>query len=398
MKRLKIKKWMAAITLLTALLVLVTSMGCSNSNQPDGSSTSPPGKSTSPGESDASKDGDKKDPNRVIKIGFLFSAVVSTDAWAQTHENARLYIEEYCENIETYKVENIAGGADCERVLREFINDGCEIIVGTSFDYVDYMLALADEYPDLAFINGSGYETSKNMSVYIAKLEQGRYLTGMMAGELTESNKIGYCSSIPFPDPIKQLNGFAAGVAETNEEAQVITLWANSFNDPTTEAICANTLIDQGCDLICIDLSSSAVAQVCEARGVKFIGSSVDMREFAPSQQLTSNCWTWGPWMATQVEAVRNGSFQGKWWELDINDGAISLAEYSDRVPQYVKDMIAEQEAKLRAGQEVFVGPLYDNSGKLRVPEGEELTGEAANSMQWFLPNVVDNWADKPTD
>ena len=81
--------------------------------------------------------------------------------------------------------------------MREYINDGCEIIVGTSFDYLDYMLALADEYPDIAFINGSGYETKDNLSVYIAKLEQGRYLTGMMAGELTEVDKIGYCSSIP---------------------------------------------------------------------------------------------------------------------------------------------------------------------------------------------------------
>ena len=270
--------------------------------------------------------------------------------------------------------------------------------MGTSFDYLDYMLALADEYPDIAFINGSGYETKDNLSVYIAKLEQGRYLTGMMAGELTEVDKIGYCSSIPFPDPIKQLNGFAAGVAATNPDAKVVTLWSNSFNDPTTDALCANTLIDQGCDLICIDLSSSAVAQVCEERGVKFIGSSVDMREFAPTQQLTSNCWTWGPWMAKQVEAVREGNFKGAWCELDINDGAISLADYSDAVPQNVIDMIEEQKQKFMDGEEVFVGPLYDNTGKLRVPEGESLTGEAANSMQWFLPNVIDNWADKPVD
>ena len=153
-----------------------------------------------------------KDPDRLIKIGFVFSAIVSTDAWAQTSENARLYLEENCQNVETYKVENIAGGADCERVMREYINDGCEIIVGTSFDYVDYMLSLAEEYPDVTFINGSGYETAKNMSVYIAKLEQGRYMTGLLAGKMTKVNKIGYVSSIPFPDPIKQLNGFAVGV------------------------------------------------------------------------------------------------------------------------------------------------------------------------------------------
>ena len=76
---------------------------------------------------------------------------------------------------------------------------------------------------------------------------------------------------------------------------------------------------------------------------MKFIGSYVDMREFAPTQQLTSNCWTWGPWMAKQVEAVREGNFKGAWCELDINDGAISLADYSDAVPQNVIDMIEER-------------------------------------------------------
>lgn len=336
------------------------------------------------------------DPNRTIKIGFVFSAIINTDAWAQTSENARLYIEENCENIETYKVENIAGGSDCERVMREFINDGCEIIVGTSFDYVDYELALAEEFPNVCFINSSGYDTAPNMSIYIAKLEQGRYMTGILAGMMTEVNKIGYVSSIPFPDPIKQLNGFAVGVGEANPDAEIVTLWANSFNDPTADAVCANTLIDQGCDLICIDLSSSAVAQVCESRGVKFIGSSVDMREFAPTQQLTSNCWTWGPWMATQVEAVRNGTFEGKWCELDINDGAISLAEFSDAVPQDVRDAVADAEQRLRDGYVVFHGPVVDNTGKERIADGEELSIEEANSMQWFYPNVIDNWADKP--
>lgn len=75
---------------------------------------------------------------------------------------------------------------------------------GTSFDYVDYMLSLAEEYPDVTFINGSGYETAKNMSVYIAKLEQGRYMTGLLAGKMTKVNKIGYVSSIQVPTMISQ--------------------------------------------------------------------------------------------------------------------------------------------------------------------------------------------------
>lgn len=391
-------KKLVALLLALSVLFSLALTGCKSEtpNTPNNTASDTPSTPDDTGDNEPAASG--KDPDRLIKIGFVFSAIVSTDAWAQTSENARLYLEENCQNVETYKVENIAGGADCERVMREYINDGCEIIVGTSFDYVDYMLSLAEEYPDVTFINGSGYETAKNMSVYIAKLEQGRYMTGLLAGKMTKVNKIGYVSSIPFPDPIKQLNGFAVGVAEANPDAEIVTLWANSFNDPTADAVCANTLIDQGCDLICIDLSSSAVAQVCESRGVMFIGSSVDMREFAPTQQLTSNCWTWGPWMAEQVEAVRNGTFVGKWCELDINDGAISLAEFSDKVPQDVRDLVADAEKRLREGFEVFAGPLYDNTGKLRVAEGEVLSTEDANAMQWFLPNVIDNWADKPTD
>ena len=307
------KKLIALLLAVTVLFSLALT-GCKSEtpNTPNNTASDTPSTPDDTGDNEPAASG--KDPDRLIKIGFVFSAIVSTDAWAQTSENARLYLEENCQNVETYKVENIAGGADCERVMREYINDGCEIIVGTSFDYVDYMLSLAEEYPDVTFINGSGYETAKNMSVYIAKLEQGRYMTGLLAGKMTKVNKIGYVSSIPFPDPIKQLNGFAVGVAEANPDAEIVTLWANSFNDPTTEAVCANTLIDQGCDLICIDLSSSAVAQVCESRGVMFIGSSVDMREFAPTQQLTSNCWARGWLSRLRLSATEPSLASGASW------------------------------------------------------------------------------------
>lgn len=179
-----------------------------------------------------------KDPDRLIKIGFVFSAIVSTDAWSQTSENARLYLEENCQNVETYKVENIAGGADCERVMREYINDGCEIIVGTSFDYVDYMLSLAEEYPDVTFINGSGYETAKNMSVYIAKLEQGRYMTGLLAGKMTKVNKIATFPVFRSLTPSSS-SWLCCRCCRGQPDAEIVTLWANSFNDPTADAVCA---------------------------------------------------------------------------------------------------------------------------------------------------------------
>lgn len=234
-------KKLIALLLAVSVLFSLALTGCKSEtpNTPNNTASDTPSTPDDTGDNEPAASG--KDPDRLIKIGFVFSAIVSTDAWAQTSENARLYLEENCQNVETYKVENIAGGADCERVMREYINDGCEIIVGTSFDYVDYMLSLAEEYPDVTFINGSGYETAKNMSVYIAKLEQGRYMTGLLAGKMTKVNKIGYVSSIPFPDPIKQLNGFAVGVAEANPDAEIVTLWANSFNDPTADAVCANT-------------------------------------------------------------------------------------------------------------------------------------------------------------
>ena len=178
------KKLIALLLAVTVLFSLALT-GCKSEtpNTPNNTVSDTPSTPDDTGDNEPAASG--KDPDRLIKIGFVFSAIVSTDAWAQTSENARLYLEENCQNVETYKVENIAGGADCERVMREYINDGCEIIVGTSFDYVDYMLSLAEEYPDVTFINGSGYETAKNMSVYIAKLEQGRYMPGLLAGKMT---------------------------------------------------------------------------------------------------------------------------------------------------------------------------------------------------------------------
>ena len=114
------KKLIALLLAVTVLFSLALT-GCKSEtpNTPNNTVSDTPSTPDDTGDNEPAASG--KDPDRLIKIGFVFSAIVSTDAWAQTSENARLYLEENCQNVETYKVENIAGGADCERVMREYI-------------------------------------------------------------------------------------------------------------------------------------------------------------------------------------------------------------------------------------------------------------------------------------
>ena len=374
--------------LLSAVLCLTMILGaCSGSKSvPEPKPEEPAASEASPTEQNSTAT-DEVEP---MKIGFAFNGVVNSSAWLKTLDNARIYVEENCENVTTQSVENVMDGSDVVRVFNEFINDGCRIVVGTSFSFLEYMLEIAAEHPEVVFLNASGYDTADNLSVFIGRLEDAKYLEGMVAGSTTESNMIGYCSSMPFADPVKQVNAFALGVKAVNPDAKVHLLWSNSFYDPATDRLCANTLIDQGCDVITQDLDSSVPVQTAEERGVWAIASHYDMSEYAPTKQLTATIWEWGPWVAKTVEEVRNGTFKGSWNELTFADGAMRLAAFNDAVSDEIIQKVEETKELFKNDEKwVFEGPIYDNEGNLRVAEGETLKGEDLYVMDWLVDNVV---------
>ncbi len=327
--------------------------------------------------------------DKELKIGFVYVSPASEAGWSYSHELGRRGLQE-AGNVNTSFVESVADGADSERVILNMARKGFDIIFATSFGYMDPTLKISKQFPDTAFMHASGYKSSENMKNYFGRIYQARYLTGIIAGSMTKSNVIGYVAAFPIPEVIRGINAFTLGVQSVNPEAEVRVVWTKTWYDPATEKEAGKSLLDIGADIITQHQDSPGPQEAAAEGGVYSIGYHTDMTPFAPKSHLTAAVWNWADYYKEVVKAVRDGSWTGGSDWLGLETGAVGLAPYGDMVPQEVRDAVEAAKAEIIAGNNaIFVGPLKDQSGAVRVAEGVTLTDAEMLSMMWFVDGVI---------
>ena len=186
-----------------------------------------------------------------LQVAFVYVAPIGDLGWTYAHDEGRLYLEANLEGgAETAFIENVPEGPDAERVIRDFAQKGYDLVITTSFGYMDPTLTVAQEFPDQYFVHVSGFKTADNMSTLFGRMYQPRYLSGLVAGSMTESNVIGYVAAFPIPEVIRGINAFTLGVREANPDAEVRVVWTNTWFGPPEEKEAAEALLDQGADII----------------------------------------------------------------------------------------------------------------------------------------------------
>jgi basic membrane protein A and related proteins len=170
-----------------------------------------------------------------LKVAFVYVGPIGDAGWTWAHDQGRLYLEENLPGVETTFLESVPEGAESQRVFEDLAEDGHQLIFGTSFGYMDPMLAAAENYPDTVFMHATGFKTADNMGTYFGAAEEGRYLTGLAAGEATESNLIGYVAAFPIPEVLRGINAFTIGVREVNPDAEVQVVWSSTWFGPDIE-------------------------------------------------------------------------------------------------------------------------------------------------------------------
>ena len=159
-----------------------------------------------------------------VKVGFIYVGPVSDHGWTYMHDQGRQQIENtFNDQVETIYVENVKYGPDAESVMRQMAQTGVDIIFATSFGYMESMLKVAKEYPDVKFEHATGYKTAPNMSVYSSKFYQGRYIQGVIAGHMSKTGKAGYIASFPIPEVIRGINAFYLEATSVNPN--LILMW-----------------------------------------------------------------------------------------------------------------------------------------------------------------------------
>ncbi len=324
----------------------------------------------------------------VFKAAWIYVGPHNDGGWSQAHDQGRQYVQKQLgSKVQTTYKENV-GNAQVPQVVAQLVRDGYKIIFGTSFGF--FTPQLAAKYPDVYFEQATGSAVTKNLSEYFGAAEDTIYLSGMAAGAASKSGKIGYIVPFGIPEVVRHANAFALGAQATHPGATVKLIWTNSWFSPPKEKQAAQNLIAAGYDVIGQNVDSPAAGVYAESKGVPWVGYDSDASKFAPKSWLTASVYNWGPYYLRRVKAAMDGTWKAGFYYGSIKDGFTKLAPFGPRVSAATKRAIAaKQKAIVDGSFYEFQGPLYDQSGKLRVPKGKRLTIKDLYSMQWLVKGVI---------
>ena len=325
---------------------------------------------------------------KKLKVAFLYLGVVGDSGYNLAHDMGRRHLVKMVPEVETAYTENVARG-DTERVLRTYIRRGYKLIFGNTFDYQDGMIRVGKRFKDVVFMHASGWKSSKNVAPYWGREYQARYLTGLVAGRMTRTNRIGYVAAHPYPTVLRGINGFMLGVRKANPQATVRVVFTQAWYDPAKSREAADSLFDVGVDVITQHQDSPAPVQAAERRGKYAIGYNWDMTRFAPKGHLTAAIFNWGVIVEAMTKAVLNGTWKSEpiFWGLE--KGAVDIAPLNPIVPKEVKELVDKERKRLASPDfDVFHGPLKDQKGKIRVPAGTRAQGKALATMSYLLEGI----------
>ncbi len=272
-------------------------------------------------------------------------------------------------------VDDLGTADEMERALRDIIaGENPDIIVGDAFAAEDAVREVAKEFPDTAFVFGSGgKEQAPNFSVFDNWLQDPAYLAGMLAGGLTKSGTIGVVGAMPIPEVNRIVNAFTAGAQEMNPAARVTVSFINSFFDPATAKQAADAAIAGGADVLFAE--RDGVIAAAEEKGLPVFGMMVDQQDQAPEHVVSSLVWDMRPTIEAVVAAVADGSYEASnlaEYSFMANGGS-SLApintETAFEVPSDLISKVEERQAEIEDGS--FTTPVNEDE-----PAGSTTVGE----------------------
>lgn len=334
-------------------------------------------------------DSESTEPKKIEKprVAFVYIGVPGDGGWTFEHDKGRKMVDETF-SIESTTVENVPEGPDAERVIEELAQNH-DIIFTTSFGYMDPTVNVAKKYPDVVFMHATGYKTAENLGTYQGKGYEPGYLAGVAAGKLTKNNKIGYVGAFPIPEVIYTINAFTLGAQSVNPNIEVSVVWSNTWFDPATERQAAISLLDEGVDLLANYQDSPAGIQAAAERGVWGMGNDSDMGHYVPETYVTNPVLNWGPYYVEVVQSVVDETWKSGAALNGLKEGMVDIAPFGKNVPQDVQDLVNAKKQELIDGTlNVFTGPIKDQTGEIKVADGETVSVEDILGMNWFVEGV----------
>ena len=326
-----------------------------------------------------------------LKIAFAYVGPVGDGGWTFAHDNARKALEkEFGDKIQTSFVENVPESADAERVIRDMVGQGNKLVFGTTFGYMEPMLKVAADTPDVKFEHATGYKQAANMRTYDSRTYEGAYMAGVIAGKMTKSNTLGVVASIPIPEVIRNINSFTLGAQSSNPKVKTKVVWVNEWFNPPKETEAATSLINGGADILFQNTDSPAVLKTAQDKGKRAFGWDSDMTAYGPKAHLASAVINWTPYYISATRAALEGKWTGggHTWS-GVKDGAIDIVSIAEDVPAETKAKIEEVKKGLKDGTfAIWKGPLVDNTGKEVLKKDEVADDKFLSGVGFYVKGV----------
>ena len=358
-----------ALCLLAAVMAVVA-VACGGSS---GSATT--GESTEAAAGEPSSETGESGNGGGMKVGFIYVSPVPGSAWSEAWDKTRKMLESKDE-AETTVVQPIEETTEVVGVMQGLIREGNELIFATAIGYQPYVEQVADKNPDVNFVAIGPWlqetELPPNVSCVYGNLWEVRYLTGIVAGQMTETNTLGFVSAFSLPSVVAGINGFELGAKSVNPQAKTKVVFTSAWYNPPQNTQAAETLVKNGADVVAKHQDDTGAIIGAEQSGAYAIGSEADTSSQNPKAFLTGSVYNWEDYSQEKYEQTENGTFKNDEVNGDLKSGLVELAPLGPQVPASVKKEVEQAEAEMKAGElYVFTGPLKSNTGEEVLKSGE---------------------------
>ncbi|ABS27372.1 BMP family ABC transporter substrate-binding protein [Anaeromyxobacter sp. Fw109-5] len=301
-----------------------------------------------------------------LKAAFVYVGPVGDAGWSFSHDlGRRNALARFGDKVTTTFVEKVPEGPDAERVIRDLVAQGNKVVFATSFGFMDAMVKVSKDHPDVYFEHATGYKTAENLRVYEARFYEGAYLAGVVAGKMTKTNSLGFVASFPIPEVLRNINAFTLGAQSVNPKVKTRVVWINSWFDPPKETEAAQSLLNQGADVLLQNTDSTAVLQAAERNGKFAFGWDSDMSAFAPKAHLGSVALNWTVYYEKSFAEILEKRWKTEVTKWGVKEGMLDFVKPAAFLPEEAKMALEAARDGLKTGTvAVFKGPIVDNTGK----------------------------------
>jgi basic membrane lipoprotein Med (substrate-binding protein (PBP1-ABC) superfamily) len=384
---MKKNRFYPVLAMLLVISLLIAA--CGQAVTPTEAPTEPAAEPTAPPVEEPTSEPSEEEP--CLIIGALYGGPVTDAGYNQAMHDSVMAIKENIPCVEIIEAENVPEEAGATSTMENMIQQGAGMIIATAFNHQYPALELSQKYPEVVFEHAGGWEMGPNFANFFGEPPDTWYMMGVAAGQMTESNKLGFVAAFPLGWTLTFINAYQLGAQSVNPDVETIVTFTFGWGDSAKEADATNSLINQGADVITMHVDSPAtVLSTAESRGAYSIGfQSLAAQQFAPENWITGTGYTLGDTLTWLASGVIDGTWEPIFLRCGTADGCMAIAPFGPKVPQEVQDKVNEVKEDVEAGTiVVFAGPIVDQDGNVKIPEGEVLTPDLMGSVDWFVEGV----------